>query len=276
MSPGDAEADHRSGQEARSRGAGNLIAKACSALVADLSPSPNFGPRRHVEPPDILLLHYTGMYVCRKAIGWLADPQSNVSCHYVIDTDGRITQMVAEDQRAWHAGAGSWAGHTDINSRSIGIEIHNPGHDQGYPEFPPAQMRAVAALSREIVQRWRMPARQVLAHSDIAPSRKIDPGEKFDWAWLAREGVGTWVEPAPIDPFDKGLGPDACGPVVHEFQRQLARYGYGIELTGTIDRQTTLVLRAFQRHFRPSRVDGRMDLSTAATLARLLDAVATS
>ncbi len=247
-----------------------MIAKPCSPLVANLHPSPNFGPRKGIARPDILLLHYTGMYVCEKAIGWLANPQSGVSCHYVIDTDGRIAQMVAEDQRAWHAGVGSWQGHADINSRSIGIEIHNLGHDQGYPEFPAEQMRAVASLSRDIVQRWPIPAAQVLAHSDIAAFRKIDPGEKFDWAWLAREGVGLWVDPVPVDPADEGFGPDSREPIVADVQRQLAQYGYGIEPTGTIDRQTTIVLRAFQRHFRPRRVDGRLDRSTAVTLARLV------
>lgn len=251
-----------------------MIAKPCSPLVASLHPSPNFGPRRDVAKPDILLLHYTGMYVGEKAIGWLANPQSGVSCHYVIDTDGRITQMVAEAQRAWHAGAGSWQGHTDINSRSIGVEIHNPGHDQGYPEFPPAQMQAVTALGRDILQRWQIPAAHVLAHSDIAPTRKIDPGEKFDWAWLARQDVGAWVDPAPIDPFDEGLGPDAREPVVAEVQHQLARYGFAIDPSGTLDRHTLIVLRAFQRHFRPNRVDGRLDRSTAETLARLVQKVA--
>ena len=243
-----------------------------SQLVTALYPSPNFGARRGVAKPDILLLHYTGMLSCERAIWWLANPQSHVSCHYVVDCDGRITQMVAEADRAWHAGAGSWLGHTDINSRSIGIEIHNPGHDMGYPEFPEAQMQAVAALSRDIVQRHAIPGPQVLAHSDIAPSRKIDPGEKFDWPALAASGVGHWVAPEPVDPFDLGLGPDACEPEVAETQRQLAAYGYGIEATGVMDAATMIVLRAFQRHFRPSRIDGRLDRSTRATLARVVGA----
>ena len=250
-----------------------MITNACSALVSALHPSPNIERRIDVSRPDILLLHYTGMHSCAKAIGWLANPQSKVSCHYVIDVDGRITQMVAEADRAWHAGAGTWQGHADVNSRSIGIEIHNCGHDQGYPAFPAAQMAAVLALSRDIVSRWSMPPQSVLAHSDIAPTRKIDPGEKFDWAGLATAGIGHWVEPCAIDAFDEGLGFAATGAVVAEAQRQLAGYGYGVGLSGTIDPSTAIVLRAFQRHFRPARIDGRLDRSTFDTLSRLLAAL---
>jgi N-acetylmuramoyl-L-alanine amidase len=240
--------------------------------VGSLHPSPNFGERKDGVPPDILLLHYTGMHSCARAIGWLSTPKSNVSCHYVIDTDGAITQMVQEQDRAWHAGAGSWQGHTDINSRSIGIEIHNPGHDQGYPEFQDAQMDAVIALSRDIIARNAIPAAHVLAHSDIAPARKIDPGEKLDWARLAAAGIGHWVEPSPIDPFDEGLGRDATEALVGDVQRQLAAYGFGIMASGVLDAPSMIVVRAFQRHFRPARVDGRLDRSTCDTLARLLAA----
>ena len=250
-----------------------MIATADTKLVSALHPSPNIGSRKGVTGPDILLLHYTGMHNCAKAIGWLANPQSKVSCHYVIDVDGHITQMVAEAHRAWHAGAGSWQGHTDINSRSIGIEIHNPGHDQGYPAFPAAQMAAVVALSQDIIVRWSMPPRHVLAHSDIAPSRKIDPGEKFDWAGLAAAGIGHWVQPCAIDAFDDGFGSAANDPLVRETQTKLAAYGYGIETSGFIDPPTTIVLRAFQRHFRPTKVDGRLDRSTRDTLDRLLAAL---
>ncbi len=244
-----------------------------SDLVGSLHPSPNFGERKDGVQPDILLLHYTGMHSCARAIGWLSTPKSNVSCHYVIDTDGAVTQMVQEQDRAWHAGAGSWQGAIDINSRSIGIEIHNPGHDQSYPEFPDAQMRAVAALSRDIIRRNAIPAAHVLAHSDIAPARKIDPGEKFNWAQLAVAGVGLWVEPSPVDPFDEGLGLGCNDALVGDVQRKLNAYGYGIEPTGVLDAASMIVVRAFQRHFRPSRVDGRLDRSTYDTLARLLAAL---
>lgn len=240
-----------------------------SALVHRVQAAANHEPRRSDRRPDILLLHYTGMASCAKAVDWLCRMDSRVSCHYVIDVDGAITQLVAERERAWHAGAGSWQGDTDINSRSIGIEIQNPGHDMGYPEFPVAQMRAVAALGRDIVARWAIPPKHVLAHSDIAPDRKIDPGEKFDWAWLARDGVGHWVAPAPVDPMDAGLGPNAAGAAVAEAQRALAQYGYGISDTGRMDERTVIVLKAFQRHFRPARVDGHLDRSTIETLRRL-------
>lgn len=240
-----------------------------SPLVGALHPSPNFEPRRQGMRPDILLLHYTGMESCAAAIDWLARPESKVSCHYVVDTDGTITQMVAEEMRAWHAGAGAWGETTDVNSASIGIEIHNPGHDHGYPDFPDAQMAAVTALSLEIVTRWRIPKPRVLAHSDTAPSRKIDPGEKFDWAALARAGVGLWVEPVPPD----ATAATAARPVrrtIAAAQRLLASYGYAIDETGEMDRHTAIVVRAFQRHFRPAQVDGHLDASTVKTLRRLV------
>lgn len=253
-----------------------MICRACSSLVDDIVASPNIEPRKGSAKPDMLLLHYTGMHSCARAIYWLGTPQSRVSCHYVIDLDGRITQMVAESERAWHAGAGSWGGEGDVNSRSIGIEIHNPGHDLGYPDFPDAQMRAVEALSLDIVRRWRIAAPRVLAHSDIAPSRKIDPGEKFDWARLARSGVGHWVEPVPVTATDPGLGPGASAAAVGQAQALLARYGYGLEASGTLDPGTATVIAAFQRHFRPARVDGRLDGSTLATLRKLMDALPTA
>lgn len=247
--------------------------KADSALVDALHVSPNVEPRKSRAQPDLLLLHYTGMTSAEKAIEWLARPGSGVSCHYVIDGDGRITQMVGEDMRAWHAGVSHWAGETDINSCSIGIEIDNPGHELGYPEFPEAQMRAVEALALDIVTRRQIRPERVLAHSDIAPARKLDPGEKFDWARLARAGIGHWVEPAPLEPGDAGSGPGYGGPLIYEVQDLLHRYGYGINPSGQHDLPTEAVVRAFQRHFRPARVDGRIDQSTIATLERLLAAL---
>ena len=247
--------------------------KADSALVHALHASLNMEPRKDGRRPDILLLHYTGMTSAEKAIEWLARPESGVSCHYVIDREGRITQMVAEEMRAWHAGVSHWAGETDINSCSIGIEVDNPGHELGYPEFPDTQMRAVEALSRDIVARWGIRPERVLAHSDIAPTRKLDPGEKFDWTRLARAGVGHWVEPVPVKPGDDGVGPCNEGPLIHEMQDLLRRYGYGVNPSGQHDPLTEAVVRAFQRHFRPARVDGRIDQSTIATLKRLLAAL---
>lgn len=240
-----------------------------SLLVDDVRASPNIEPRRAAASPWLLILHYTGMRSAAAAIELLASPASKVSCHYVVDEAGRITQMVAESMRAWHAGVSRWQGVDDINSASIGIEIHNPGHDLGMPAFPDVQMRAVVALCRDIVGRNRIAPKAVLAHSDIAPARKRDPGEYFDWALLARHGVGHWVAPAPLGP-DQGLLADAHGPAVTHVQELLAAYGYGVSVTGVHDPQSVLVVTAFQRHFRPARVDGRIDRSTIATLECLL------
>ncbi len=242
-----------------------------SGLVDEVYPAANVEPRRDGLRPSLLILHYTGMRSARAAIEYLARADSKVSCHYVIDEEGRITQMVAESERAWHAGLSSWHGATDINSLSIGIEIQNPGHEHGYPCFPAAQMRAVADLSRDICVRNGLPPEAVLAHSDVAPARKIDPGEKFDWQLLADSGVGHWAQPARIRGRDGGDGPGASGVHVAEAQLLLRRYGYGVEPTGSIDTATEFVLKAFQRHFRPRRVDGRLDRSTLETLERLVD-----
>lgn len=244
-----------------------------SGLVSSVHPSPCWEPRRGVSGPDILLLHYTGMPSCERAIDWLSRPEAKVSCHYVIDSDGCITQMVPEGLRAWHAGIASWEGETDINSRSIGFEIHNPGHECGYPDFPDVQMAAVVALAADVVRRWGIRPERVLAHSDVAPARKPDPGEKFDWHRLWRAGVGQWVAPLAVDESDPGLGPDACHRDVALAQALLRAYGYGIEETGKLDLATQQVLIAFQRHFRPGRVDGCLDRSTLATLERLVATV---
>ena len=245
-----------------------------SPHVARLHGSPNAEPRPRGRQPNLLLFHYTGMASAAAAIGWLSEPRSKVSCHYVIDERGEITQLVSEAMRAWHAGLSRWAGETDINSISIGIEIHNPGHASGYPDFPAEQMRAVAALARDIVARWSIAPERVLAHSDVAPTRKIDPGEKFDWAWLAEAGVGHWVSPAPVTE-DCGLQLGDAGTAIAEVQDLLARYGYGVEAHGDFDERTRAVVAAFQRHFRPARVDGCIDQSTITTLERLLDGLAT-
>jgi N-acetylmuramoyl-L-alanine amidase len=250
-----------------------LIVRPDSALVGALHASPNVEPRRGVGQPDMLVLHYTGLKSCAKAIDWLSRPESKVSCHYVVDEVGFITQMVAEDQRAWHAGVASWAGETDINSASVGIEVHNCGHELGYPEFPEAQLVALEALCADIMARHRIRPERVLAHSDVAPTRKKDPGEKFPWPRLARQGIGHWVTPEPVKPADPGMARDAAGPLVGDVQTLLAKYGYGIEATGGFDPLTEFVIIAFQRHFRPERVDGRIDQSTITTLERLMAAL---
>lgn len=232
-------------------------------------PSPNFETRRGDLSPSILLLHYTGMESAEKACAWLCDPQSKVSCHYLVDEAGGIVQMVQEDQRAWHAGESSWHGLTDINSMSIGIEIHNPGHSFGYPDFPGVQMEAVIALCQDIVQRHAIKAECVLAHSDVAPGRKIDPGEKFDWQLLHHNGIGHCVAGQPITggPY---LQEGDTGDAVLALQAMLKLYGYGIEASGLFDARTRIVVEAFQRHFRQARVDGIADQSTIETLHKLL------
>jgi N-acetylmuramoyl-L-alanine amidase len=239
--------------------------------VARVVPSPNHDAR--TTPIDILLLHYTGMKSAEDALARLTDPAAKVSSHYLVYEDGRIEQLVAEARRAWHAGVASWKGETDINSRSIGIEIVNPGHEFGYRDFPGAQIEAVIALCRDIVARHAIRPERVLAHSDVAPARKQDPGERFPWARLAAAGVGFWVKP---DPIVEGytLRPDDLGEDVAELQRMLARLGYAAEVTGFYDKPTASLVTAFQRHFRPARVDGLADISTWGTLARLAAASA--
>lgn len=240
-----------------------------SQLATLWCPAANREPRRENRVPDMLVLHYTGMESSDAALDWLTREESKVSCHYLVDEDGRIAQMVRESERAWHAGQSLWAGETDLNSCSIGIEIHNPGHEFGYRDFPAAQMRSVEALCLDILRRHPIRPERVVAHSDIAPGRKRDPGEKFDWARLAQAGVGLWVEPTPLG-MDQGLGPGDEGPQVLKLQQDLAGLGYGVELTTTYGTGLEKVVEAFQRHFRQARIDGRADASTRDTLGRLL------
>jgi len=242
-----------------------------SKLATLWCPSPNYGARLEARLPDMLILHYTGMETAEGALDWLTREEAKVSAHYLVDEEGRITQMVAETGRAWHAGLGSWAGETDLNSCSIGIEVHNAGHEFGCPDFPDMQMQAVEALCLDILARQAIPPERVLGHSDVSPGRKRDPGEKFDWARLARAGIGLWVEPAPLA-GDVGLGAGDENEEVTALQQSLRAFGYGVEVTSTFGKGMEQVVEAFQRHFRPARIDGRADISTRETLARLLAA----
>jgi N-acetylmuramoyl-L-alanine amidase len=219
------------------------------------------------------VLHYTGMRDGPTAVDWLCSPQSQVSSHYVVTEDGTVLQLVDEEARAWHAGRSCWAGVTDMNSASIGIEIVNGGHDFALPAFPAIQVASVIALCRDIMGRRGIKPERVLAHSDIAPSRKRDPGERFPWEMLHRAGVGHWVPPEP-DRTGRVLSAGDSGREVEALQEALARYGYAIPCTGAFDLETETVVRAFQRHFRPVRVDGHADPGTRATLAALLGALA--
>jgi N-acetylmuramoyl-L-alanine amidase len=243
-----------------------------SFIVADVVPSPNQDERKDGRPPDMILLHYTGMPTGEAALQRLITAASKVSAHYVVFEDGRIVQCVSEGLRAWHAGVSSWAGETDINSRSIGIEIVNPGHEFGYRNFPLRQIAAVISLCKTIItRRGPIAADRILAHSDVAPARKQDPGEKFPWELLSESGIGHWVRAAPLNLDGVTLKPGDRGDQVARLQRTLRTYGYGIEETGSYDEATRDVVTAFQRHFRPARVDGVADPSTLLTLRALIE-----
>ncbi len=239
---------------------------------AELCPSPNFGERRNGAPIDMLLLHYTGMKTGQAAQDWLCDEHSQVSSHYIVHEDGHIVQMVREADRAWHAGKSCWAGLTDINSHSIGIEIVNGGHEFGMPDFPQEQMQSVITLCQSVVARHAIAPERVLAHSDVAPVRKVDPGEKFDWQMLAQAGVGHWVEPSPIS-GGRYFCLGETGQPIEALQAMLSLYGYEIDVSGKFDEATKGVVEAFQRHFRQVKIDGVADVSTIDTLHRLLKAL---
>ncbi len=215
----------------------------------------------------MIVLHYTGMPDVEGAIAQLCTAGTDVSAHYIVLEDGRIVQCVPEAKRAWHAGVSSWAGEEDINSCSIGIEIVNRGHDWGYPDFPLRQIAAVIALCRGIMLRRKVPSHRVLAHSDVAPARKKDPGEKFPWHSLANSGVGHWVQPAPIvrgETLKLGsIGDDVARPA----GRRWPNTATTSRPTASLTAPTMEVVTAFQRHFRPARVDGIADHSTLSHAA---------
>jgi N-acetylmuramoyl-L-alanine amidase len=240
-----------------------------SPLVAEVLPSPNHGERRGFARPDSLVLHYTGMPTAAAAIALLRDSAREVSCHYVVEESGRVVQLVPESRRAWHAGVSCWRGERDMNSASLGIEICNAGHDGGLPDFPEAQIAATIALCKDVISRHGIRPERVLAHSDIAPGRKIDPGERFPWARLAAAGIGLWVEPAA--PAEALAARGHEGPHVRGLQTLLALYGYDLEANGVYDARTETVVAAFQRRFRPERIDGAADGGIVRALRALLD-----
>ncbi len=220
----------------------------------------------------MLVLHYTGMQTAEAAIARLRDAEARVSAHYVVDEDGTLYALVPEERRAWHAGKGVWQGETDCNAASIGIEIVNPGHEWGYRDFPDVQIDAVIALVTDIRSRWTIPDGRIIAHSDLAPDRKEDPGERFPWKRLAGEGHGLWFEPAAeriaaLGP-PLGLGDEGLGVIV--LRAGLHRLGYGLQPGGVYDAETQQTVTAFQRHWRQGRVDGIADGQTRATLMGVL------
>ncbi|WP_374299414.1 N-acetylmuramoyl-L-alanine amidase [Ferrovibrio sp.] len=230
-------------------------------------PSPNFDERTGRRPVSIVVLHYTGMPNAAAALQRLCDPEAKVSAHYVIDEDGTIYRLVPEDKRAWHAGVSFWRGVRDVNARSIGIELVNPGHEFGYREFPTVQIDALLELLRDIAARHEVMPGNYVGHSDIAPQRKEDPGELFPWHRLAAAGFGRW--PAwdfTVSQTAPALQPGDRGGAVLELQVALDRIGYGIEGSGTYDPLTEAVVRAFQRHYRQSQVDGVSDAETTSLI----------
>ncbi len=234
------------------------------------APSPNFDARR--APPDMVLLHYTGMPTGAEALARLRDPEAKVSAHYLIEEDGEVFSLVAEERRAWHAGVSFWKGERDINAVSIGVELVNPGHEWGYRAFPKAQIKALIELLDEIRGRWEIPDGRILGHSDVAPERKTDPGELFPWKQLARAGHGLWLEPPAAPGPALSLGDDGTG--VFALQAGLTRLGFDSAPSGQFDAHTQTIITAFQRHWRPERVDGVADGETRARLVHLLRAAA--
>lgn len=220
----------------------------------------------------MVVLHYTGMRTGEEAIARLRDPEAKVSAHYVVEEDGRVFRLAAEERRCWHAGKSFWKGETDINAVSIGIEIVNPGHEFGYRAFPEAQVDAVIGLLDAVRGRWTIPDGRILGHSDVAPARKQDPGELFPWRRLHEAGHGLWVDPPPAPGAPLAVGDE--GPGVFALQAGLTRLGYDNAPSGRYDEETAVNVRAFQRHWRPDLVDGIADGETRARLVRLLRAAA--
>jgi N-acetylmuramoyl-L-alanine amidase len=226
-------------------------------------PSPNHGPRPDGAPIDFLILHYTGMRSAEAALQRMCDPAAEVSAHYAIDEDGTVWRLVEEGRRAWHAGRSFWAGVTDINSRSIGIELVNPGHEWGYRPFPEPQMAALEELCRGILARHPILPQRVLGHSDVAPQRKEDPGELFDWPRLARAGIGLWPEFGLVS-----ANLVAEEEAVPRARAALKRIGYEVPPAGDAAAMGKLVT-AFQRRYRPARCDGALDGETLARIERV-------
>jgi N-acetylmuramoyl-L-alanine amidase len=228
-------------------------------------PSPNFDRRPLGVPIDMLVLHYTGMPTAQAALARLSDRNAEVSAHYLIDEDGTCYALVDEGDRAWHAGRSAWRGNSDINARSIGIELVNPGHEFGYRPFPKAQMAALISLTKGVIGRHPIPPRNVVGHSDVAPRRKEDPGELFEWSELATHGVGLWPKSFPRN--------DSL-TVTDDWPVLLNLWGY--DLTDRDDGPPGsgehAALVAFQRHFRPARIDGVADFETITKLNALINA----
>jgi N-acetylmuramoyl-L-alanine amidase len=221
----------------------------------------------------MVVVHYTGMTSAAAALARLCDPEAKVSAHYVIEEDGSVWALVEEERRAWHAGVSAWRGQREVNGVSIGVELVNPGHAWGYRDFPQAQIAALISLLDDVRARWTIADRDIVGHSDVAPARKEDPGEKFPWPQLHAAGHGIHhqaLSPAPGPPLE--LGAEGVGVFI--LQAGLTRLGYDSPPSGVYDRDTALIVTAFQRHWRPARVDGVADGGTRAALTALLRGLA--
>jgi len=224
-------------------------------------PSPNHDGRNGTAV-DMIVLHYTDTPDAATALGLLTDPATKVSAHYLVDTDGRVHALVAEDRRAWHAGVACWRGVTDINACSIGIELQNRGHTCAGPDgpdpYPDIQIAALIRLVQDIRRRHDIPDHRILGHSDVAPLRKQDPGAHFPWSRLAAAGIGLWPGHYPSG------APTPTG--TRQQQAALARIGYGVRVDGSAGEETLAVIAAFQRHFLPDRVTGTADADTVSRI----------
>ncbi len=220
------------------------------------APSPNHGPRRGVMAPDMVVIHYTAMASAGAALDRLRDPSAEVSAHYLIGPDGAIVQLVSEARRAWHAGVARWGSVADVNSHSIGIELANPGPELGWPPYPAPQMEALEALLWRIRLRWGLLPERVLGHSDVAPGRKIDPGEKFDWRRLALRGLAVWS-----DADGAGEAPDRAQALACA-----ARLGYCAPVGAGGDEA---LIRALQMRFAPEETGAPLSARLTARLREL-------
>ncbi|MCE3232232.1 MAG: N-acetylmuramoyl-L-alanine amidase [Rickettsiaceae bacterium] len=239
-----------------------------------MSITPNFDDRPKDTKIDMLVMHYTGMKTGQEAFERLCDPAAKVSAHYIVYEDGSIVNLVKDEKRAWHAGISCWRGISALNDTSIGIEIVNPGHEWGYRQFPAEQMEAVLTLSKDLIERHEIEARNVVGHSDIAPGRKEDPGELFDWEWLAKNGVGLWPRVGRVwRGGDILVQPGKEDVDVARIQKMLADYGYHIRVDGFYGPKTEYIVKGFKRHFVPEQVNVSWDKLADARMRTLLKLV---
>lgn len=233
--------------------------------------SPNCDARPQGSKVNVLVFHYTGMQTAKEALSRLCDVKAKVSAHYMVDEQGVVFHLVPEEKQAWHAGISCWNGKAAINENSIGIEVVNTGHEYGYRPFPQVQMDAVLKLSQDILTRHHIVPKDIVGHSDISPTRKTDPGELFDWQFLAKNNVGVWPKLGKIkNPHTVIAAPGDESKDVERFQRLLNSYGYHIRVDGFYGQKTEAVIRAFKRHFIQDRVDAFWDNIAQAAIEALL------